>query len=226
MNIAFLGDSITLGYALADKSKRYATLVCNQLQATELNFGITGTLIASAGISRSDHNSFLERMHLIDSADFAIVFGGTNDYFWSDRPIEFPQNPTNAMLTSGNTLNPDEYFRPAVQKLMDHCLATRPPNSTLFVTPYQHHGIGNFLSGQHFKDKSEHDTSAPNFNNQTLKDYADVLIQEATQRNLPVLNLFDSDFDWQSLTSDGCHPNPAGHAWLADKIIPEIQLLL
>ena len=34
MKIAFLGDSITFGYALADKTKRYSTLVKHQdLQA-------------------------------------------------------------------------------------------------------------------------------------------------------------------------------------------------
>ena len=47
----------------------------------ELNYGITGTLVAKAGLNEMDERDFLSRSSLIDSADVAIVFGGTNDYF-------------------------------------------------------------------------------------------------------------------------------------------------
>ena len=87
MKIAFLGDSITLGYGLDRREDRYTTLICRQMDVEEANFGITGTLMARAGMNREDGNSFLDRLHLLKDADVAVIFGGTNDYFWSDRPI-------------------------------------------------------------------------------------------------------------------------------------------
>ena len=88
MTIAFLGDSITCGYALDDTNKKYSTLVSRELGLEELNYGITGTLVAKAGLNRANEKDYLSRAHLIDEADIAVVFGGTNDYFWSDEPID------------------------------------------------------------------------------------------------------------------------------------------
>ena len=85
MKIAFLGDSITFGYALEDKSCRYATLVSKALGFEEENYGITGTLVAKAGLNREDGKDFVSRAELIDGADVAVIFGGTNDYFWSSE---------------------------------------------------------------------------------------------------------------------------------------------
>ena len=67
MNIAFLGDSITFGYGLCDKSKRYATLIASELGMTEENYGICGTLMAKAGLNNSDELDFVSRMGLIES---------------------------------------------------------------------------------------------------------------------------------------------------------------
>jgi len=132
MTIAFLGDSITLGYGLDNKEKRYAALVAQALGMEELNYGITGTLVARAGLNRTDGNDFLSRAHLIDDADVAVIFGGTNDYFWSDRPI----------FGCG-----DQYFESAVRRLAERVTEKRKGKITLFVTPYPHNGIGNFYGG-------------------------------------------------------------------------------
>ena len=86
MTIAFLGDSITLGYALEDRSARYSTLVAAELGMDEENYGITGTLVAKAGLNESDGLDFVSRLHLIERADVAIIFGGTNDS-WANSPL-------------------------------------------------------------------------------------------------------------------------------------------
>ena len=128
MTIAFLGDSITLGYGLDDPQKRYAALVAQELGMMELNFGITGTLVAKAGLNQRDEKDFLSRAHLIDDADVAVIFGGTNDYFWSDRSIY------------GYT---EQHFESAVRTLVQRVIEKRQGKITLFVTPYPHNGIGN-----------------------------------------------------------------------------------
>lgn len=208
MKIAFLGDSITLGYGLAAPAERYATLVSRALGAEEKNLGITGTLVARAGLNRSDERSFLDRLPLIEGADVAVIFGGTNDYFWSDRPIYPPEGDTGT-----------DYFYNAMTAICKE-LTTRYRHIRAFlVTPYPHHGVGNFVGGAHFKDASEHDTDEKSFNGQVLRDYADAIVRLGCEYGIPVLNLFlPSAFDWRIHTSDGCHPNTEGHRILAELV--------
>ncbi len=206
--IAFLGDSITLGYALEDRTNRFATVLSKRFGAVEENYGITGTLVAKAGLSRDNDTAYITRIANTDNAEYAVVFGGTNDYFWSDMPIS-PEGESDDV----------GYFTVALEKICAHLIAHHEKNKVLLVTPYPHHGIGNFKGGENFKDKSEHDTTELNYNGYTIKDYVDKTIEIANKFGLPVLDLHtNSDFDWKKHTVDGCHPNNEGHIWLADKI--------
>ena len=210
MKIAFLGDSITFGYGLADRADRFASVYCKRTGDDEQNLGITGTLVARAGLSRGDGTAFIDRAPQMAGADIAVIFGGTNDYFWSDTPIH------------GDA--PDvRYFADAADALCRIAASQRPASRNLLVTPYPHHGVGNFAGGEHFKQSAEHDTTAVNFVGHTLADYAAVLVETGARHGIPVLNLHaamphGTGFDWRVHTSDGCHPNPAGHLRLADTI--------
>ena len=205
MKIAFLGDSITLGYGLTDRSARFSTLVSRVLEAEEVNLGITGTLVARAGLSASDGTAFVDRVEQIAGADCAVIFGGTNDYFWSDTPIANPGASFDL-----------RYFADAAAFLADTAVSLVP--RVLIVTPYEHHGIGNFAGGEHFRHSSEHDTTAVNFVGHTIRQYAEILRETAEARGLEILTLHEECFDWRTLTSDGCHPNEDGHRWLAEKV--------
>lgn len=70
MKISFLGDSITFGYGLENKENRYSSILCKSLGAEEANYGITGTLLARAGMNRNDGKSFLDRLNLVLDGDF------------------------------------------------------------------------------------------------------------------------------------------------------------
>lgn len=206
MKIAFLGDSITLGYSLR-AGVRYATLVAQMLHAEEENYGITGTLVAKAGLNREDGKDFVSRLPLIEKADVAVVFGGTNDYFWSDAPI------------SGT--GDDVSFENAVDTICRYLTCERAGKLNLIVTPYAHHGVGNYLGGYDFRDSSLHETDAVNYNGHTLADYVRVLREKAEAYGIPCLDLHeDFGFDYRIHTTDGCHPNAKGHALLA-KVIGE-----
>lgn len=204
MKIAFLGDSITMGYGLENPGDRFAAVLCGRLGAEENNYGICGTLVARAGLSRTNVTSYIDRIGTAGGADCLIVFGGTNDYFWSDTPIE------------GDT---PAHFRFAVRSLIRSAEEMYPANRILFLTPYSHHGIGNFSGGEMWNTSSEHDTTAVNWVGHMLWDYANVLTDECAAADVPCLNLHALPFDWRTLTSDGCHPNPAGHRWLCDRIL-------
>jgi lysophospholipase L1-like esterase len=215
MNIAFLGDSITYGYALDDKTKRYSTVLCGMLGADEENYGITGTLIAKAGLNNEDGKDFVTRLPLIYGADVAVIFGGTNDYFWSDKPIE-PDGEAS-----------DKYFACAFERICKLVKENRGDKPTLIVTPYPHNGVGNFLGGTHFRDSSRHDTDAVNYNGARLIDYVNTMVRIAEREGLPCLDLHcDFPFDHKLHTSDGCHPNEAGHAMLAKKIAEALKVII
>ncbi len=217
MKISFLGDSITLGYALENKEKdRFSALICKELGAQECNFGITGTLVARAGLNKSDGNAYVDRLSLIKDADIATVFGGTNDYFWSDMPINAP---------SGKDGN-DAYFDAAVDKICRYIKENRDVKKTLLITPYKHNGTGNYLGGESWNTSSTHDTSEKNYCGNTIEDYARIIIEYGAKYGIPVLNLYDTDFDYKTMTVDGCHPNPDGHRWLAEKIGTQIKKLI
>ena len=209
MKIAFLGDSITYGYGLCDKKDRYTTLVANALGAEEINLGITGTLVARAGMNREDAKSFLDRLPLIKGADVAVIFGGTNDYFWSDRPIFPPEGDTG-----------EDYFYTAADTICRACRERYGDIRVGIVTPYPHHGVGNYKDGPSHTASSEHDTGEKNFNGHVLEDYVKTWVALGAKYDIPVLNLFeDNTFLWQRHTSDGCHPNPEGHRVLAESIL-------
>jgi lysophospholipase L1-like esterase len=222
MDIAFLGDSITLGYALDDNNDRFSTLVCKRLGHNEINHGITGTLMAQASMNRNDGKDFVHRLPLIHDADVAVIFGGTNDYFWSDRPIY----PPKSLETREKEVSLD-YFSNALKAICDDCNEKRHGKLTLFVTPYPHHGTGNYFGGATWNTSSKHDTSERNFNGHVLQDYVDEIERAATAAGFPVLNLHQViGFDWRKHTIDGCHPNPLGHQWLADVITTKLKELL
>ena len=212
MSIAFLGDSITLGYGLDNMESRYSTIVSRELGMEEENYGITGTLIAKAGLNSDDKNDFLSRADLITKADVAVVFGGTNDYFWSDKPIYGDDG---------------SYFEHAVKELVDLVKEKRKARITLFVTPYAHNGIGNFKGGRNWQDSNRHDTSEINFNGHTLRDYVNVIENVCAENDIYCLNLHkEFDFCWQKHTLDGCHPNEKGHALIANAIVKRLKFIL
>ena len=211
-SIAFLGDSITYGHGLADASARYATLVSKRLCMDEENYGISGTLVAKAGLNRADGKDFLSRVGLIDSADVAVIFGGTNDYFWSDKPI----------CGEG-----EAFFEFALERMCEHVLKVRKGKITLFVAPYPHNGVGNYLGGEKWNSSSRHDTGEVNFNGHTLPDYARVIERVCQKYGLPCLNLHKNfEFDHSVHTLDGCHPNEEGHRLLADAVEEKLRELL
>ena len=214
MKISFLGDSITYGYDLENKDERFATLICKSMGAEEANFGITGTLMARAGMNRDDGKSFLDRIDLVLDGDVTVIFGGTNDYFWSDTPI------------GDKTCGEDGFYR-AVDEICKKISDCRDVKKTLIVTPYPHNGIGNFMGGKNHSDATRHDTDNINYNGHILADYVNVLECVAKEYGIPTLNLHNvPGFDWKIHTTDGCHPNTDGHKWLADQIEKAILKLL
>ncbi|MBO7534317.1 MAG: SGNH/GDSL hydrolase family protein, partial [Victivallales bacterium] len=120
-----------------------------------------------------------------------------------------------------------EYFANAIRSICDYCKTERKDRLTLLVTPYPHHGTGNYFGGATWNTSSKHDTSEKNYNGHVLQDYVEEINHAAHAAGLPVLDLHQTKgFDWRKHTIDGCHPNPLGHQWLAEQIIAMLKRLL
>ena len=170
--------------------------------------------MARAGLSRSDGSSVLDRYGSMETADLAVVFGSTNDYFWSDMPI------------ASDTSEDDGYFSNAVRHL---CLGMKekyPGIPIVFIMPYQMRGIGNIYGGKDARTSSTHNTDQRNYVGCSLADYVRVQSQICRENQICVLDLFHnfkadiahSDEDEARYTLDGCHPNANGHRMIADAL--------
>lgn len=212
--VIFLGDSITMGYGLEDPMKRYSTLFSKKNGFIEQNYGIQGTLIARAGISAIDNSAFIDRYQLLPEGDLIIVFGGTNDYWWSDTSVgdETIQNPA--------------YFHYALRKLCYGLRKKYPAVPIIFITPYQHYGYGNYQGGKDFMDAIHHSTREANFLGEPLQTYCDLICEICEGYKIPVLdlsrcreiNIADDENDRKTYTLDGCHLSLEGHYMLANKL--------
>jgi len=90
--VAILGDSLTGGYGASSDDKKYHQLLKTRCGIKEiLDYGEGGTRIAAPLDIEKDNNRkrcFAYRVDEMDeTADLAIVFGGTNDYGWEVTPL-------------------------------------------------------------------------------------------------------------------------------------------
>ena len=210
----FLGDSITLGYGLEEQAKRFSSVFCQMIKCQEVNYGITGTLIAKTGPSLCNGTSFIDRYPDMEDGDFVVVFGGTNDYFWSDIGIY------------GDNAWDDKYFINAVHHLCIGLKEKYKNKPILFIVPYKQRGIGNYLGCANAQDSNFHISDVENYTGNALKRYADTLCEVCSSNGIPVLDLYNdlgidiahSDEDYEKYTIDGCHPNENGHRYIAERL--------
>ena len=212
--IVFLGDSITMGYGLAEERDRFSTVFCDMTGTEEINYGITGTQIARAGLSAEDGTSFIDRYRLMEDGDMVVVFGSTNDYFWTDTP------------PVSDSSDDDRFFSNAARHLGRGLKERYPGIPIIFILPYQMKGIGKIRASADGKPVM-HDTDQPNQVGCPLSDYVEILKQICLEENLLVLDLFHnfsadiahSGDDEARYTLDGCHPNSAGHKLIAESLL-------
>ena len=207
--INFLGDSITEGCCATSPEKGYVEVlkrICGLAEAR--NYGIGGTRIARQQVPSHEpkyDRYFESRIGEMDpDADIVIVFGGTNDHGHGDAPLGTDHDRTS------------DTFCGACHVLYARLLERFPHARIVILTPL------------HRASEAEPKPGS----GAVLKDYVDIIRCTAAQYGFPVLDLFETSAIRahipeiaEKLTTDGLHPNDAGHELLAEEIAAFLKKL-
>ena len=205
LSIGFLGDSITVGVGASDTAHSYVGLM-NKEFADVKNYGKSGCLIANeSGFS----NPMCLRYNLMsDDLDIVVVYGGTNDWYYG---------------TAWGTVDSidDTTFLGALNVLMSGLVEKYCGKEIFFVTPMS-------------SDFHSYNTDDQNACGKTMLDYRNAIIERATYHAIPVIDLYgmcnmDVAHNAANKTyysSDGVHPNDAGHKRVHDRIVTFISNIL
>lgn len=204
MKINFLGDSITEGAGAGTPECMYTYLTAKYFQAEECNFGKGGTRIAKQRrhTNNPDDDVFMCRaLKLPRDANFTFVFGGTNDYGHGDAKL-------------GDFEDRDDYtFYGAFRNLVEYMITTFPREKLCFILP-----IPRFDQDNPYGDGSKEIPVAP------ISAYIEAEKKVLDYYGVEYLDLSNkfyipSEANYSELFADGLHPNPKGHALLAECLI-------
>ena len=211
LTINFLGDSITEGVGTKSADEIYHAVLARKAGLKEArNYGISGTRFAyQNGTSEThpkDDNTdklcFSRRFDKMDNdADAVVVFGGTNDFGHGD-----------AEIGSFDDRTPDTFYG-ACHYLFSGLVNKYPGKPIIIMTPT--HRLQETLP-----IKSE-----------TLRDYVNIIREVSEFYSLPVCDLYAMSGMQPQLQvmkemymPDGLHPNGAGNAVIAEKLMRFLEL--
>ena len=198
LKINILGDSITEGYDASEHDRIFWRLLTVRDHAVTRGYGIAGTRIARQLVPSAEPMFdlyFGSRVKDMDpDADVVLVFGGTNDYGHGDAPM--------GKMTDRTV----DTFYGALHCLYQSLLRKYPNAQIVPMTPLhrqEEHRVVNEIGVR---------------NVGCLGDYVKAIREVAEYYALPVLDLYacsgiepEEAFLRDRYTSDGLHPNDAGH---------------
>ena len=194
--INFLGDSITEGAGASEYARCYVEVLKRKYDLQEgRNYGISGTRLARQRKPSENPRFDLDFPSRVagmeDDADIVVVFGGTNDHGHGDAPLCADSDRTADTFIGG------------CHQLYTSLLAKYPHSKIIVLTPL------------HRQIETRADSVM-------LEDYVNLIRKIAGQYGLTILDLYANSAictaTLSELTTDGLHPNDAGHEILATEI--------
>lgn len=182
---------------------RYSTLVASAFQMAESNHAIGGSVLAIKQSDPLTRNPLISRYQDMANGDIVIIDIGTNDWQYDWTPI-------------GDMSSRSNYeFYGALHNLCLGLLEKYTGKPILFFTPVKRYQTPYNVT-----------PTDVNANGKTLEDYANIIKQVCGYYGIPVLDMNHECTLNPSISTqkalyvpDGTHPNLAGHAIMARRII-------
>lgn len=206
----WLGDSITDEDNLTDPLTVYWNVVKNKLLLTSaVSEAWTGAAISKEA-SYTDKRFTKRYTSLASGLEIIGVLGGVNDYV---------QNAVFGTMADEATDADNTSFYGSLKFLIEGLITRYPSGRLFFMTPLPYWSETKAYGATNTVDK-------------TLKDYVDAIKEVCRWYSIPVCDLYAmselypySSAQRTAFIPDGCHPNAAGHARIAEKIASFMQTL-
>ena len=214
LTIAFLGDSITEGVGASSSENCYPCVLERNAGLKEaLNYGVSGTRIARQtvpfmGCVEWDRD-FVSRINeMRDDVDCVVVCGGINDYMHGDAELGCFEDCT-------------EYtFYGAMHNLCKALIERYPTSLIVIMTPLHRTNEESLVNERGVRNVA------------TLKEYVYAEREVAECYSLPVLDMYamgslnpNVPVIKEMYTTDGLHPNDAGHELIAKRLLGFLNTL-
>lgn len=191
----------TPGYE--DVLTRYSTIVSDAFKMSESNHAIGGSVLAIQAANPTTRDPLISRYQSMANGDIVIIDIGTNDWQYDWTP-----------LGTMNSRNNNEFYG-ALHNLCLGLLEKYTGKPILFFTPIKRYQTPYNVTPMDV-----------NTNGKTLEDYANIINQVCGYYGIPVLDMNHECTLNPSISTqktlyvpDGTHPNKAGHAIMARRII-------
>ena len=204
--ITFLGDSITYGVGASTTANRYSSQVASSLGMTEINMGISGTVMCTGG-HRTSRLDDIQKISL--DSDYVGILLGINDF------DQCRNNGTSSYYALGEFGTSDTTTVYGALDKMCKDLTQRfgSSDTKVFLMTPVITSWNNSVSGTRDWDQSKENACG-----YTLRELCDAIVEVATYYGIVTLDLNtlcemnSADF------SDGIHPNDSGAKKIADTI--------
>ncbi|MBE6689330.1 MAG: SGNH/GDSL hydrolase family protein [Ruminococcaceae bacterium] len=199
----FLGDSITYGQVgpSCPENIYHQYLKRNFELGEAVNYGINGSRIAHQELEQNGGAFSVRYTSMDNDADFAVVFGGINDFLHGTADFgEFDDRTVNTFYGACHVL-----LSGLVKKYIGKTvIVMTPPHCEREKDPIHRR---NAVTGK------------------TLSEYVDALISVARYYSVPVLDIYATsgivphvEENKIKFAPDGLHPNDPGHQKIAERL--------
>lgn len=210
--VVFLGDSITEGVGASRPENCFVRVFAGLSGAEVFNYGIGGTRIAKQKTPSENpqiDSYFASRVEgMIEGADYAFVFGGTNDFGHGDAPLGKFGDKT------------ADTFYGGLYELYAKLCGKYPAARIVAITP-----LHRLSENEPYNENQVKRTAM-------LSDYVNAVREVAQKFSLPVLDLYANANIQPQIEQirglympDGLHPSDLGHRRIAEMLCRFIQTI-
>lgn len=213
--IACIGDSITYGVGASNNANRYASRLAQMLGMTEINLGVSGTVLCTGGHRTCNISQLTSDK--IGNANIVTILMGVND--WDQAKNEYYDL---GELGSSDTTTIYGAVKMWCEKVMEiKALPQHAETKFYFATPIITSWNNSVSTAQNW------DQEKKNIHGFKLRDLCMAIIETCAMYKIPVFDTnkysgiyYNSPEDNTVGTyfGDGIHPNDAGHNKLAESM--------